>query len=94
MGKFKEGLKASHEIAVIHNSIKPENQYSEEEMEMVNVGGFKVPRIVRDHWAIEAKRAKTPISRMFRDLLIQKFGLPEGITKDELKPKNQNSSNP
>ena len=63
---------------------KPENQYSDEEMKLVNVGGFKVPRVVRDHWAIGAKRAHTPISRMFRELLIEKFGLPDGISEKDL----------
>ena len=91
MGKFKAGLQASHEVTEEtsipknQNSKKPENQYSDEDMELVNVGGFKVPRIVRDHWAIEAKRAKMPISRLFRNLLIDTFGLPDGITEDDLK---------
>lgn len=75
-----------------HNSIEPENQetiipsnqYSVEDMELVNVGGFKVPRVVREHWTVEAKRARTPISRLFRDLLVEKFGLPEGITTEDL----------
>lgn len=85
MGKFKAGLQASQEAVERDQKTSiPENQYSEKDMEPVNVGGFKVPRAVREHWTIEAKRARTPISKMFRELLIEKFGLPEGITEEDL----------
>lgn len=93
MGKFKAGLKASQEAVPENQNAEeskdqktsiPESQYSDDDMKPVNVGGFKVPRAVREHWMIEAKRARTPISRMFRELLIEKFGLPEGITEEDL----------
>lgn len=96
-GKFKAGLKAAKNLegkptsqpgVELENqeTIKPENQYLEEDLKMVNVGGFKVPAIVRQHWQIEAKRQKLPVSRLLKQKLIEQYGLPAGISEIDLRP--------
>lgn len=97
MGRFKQGLEVSSEVPPVEEAIgqpkaepKPKKQkqqkFSEADMQFVNVGGFKVPRIVREHWVAGAARNRTPISQLLRSLLLNEFGLPDGITEEDLKP--------
>lgn len=63
---------------------KPENQYTEAQMKPVNVGGFRVPLVVRAHWQSSAKLQGDKVATMLRAFLVERYGLPEGITEDDL----------
>ncbi|MEM8505692.1 MAG: hypothetical protein AAF716_21380 [Cyanobacteria bacterium P01_D01_bin.1] len=63
---------------------KPENQYTEAQMKPVNVGGFRVPMVVRAHWQSSAKLQGDKVATILRAFLVERYGLPEGITEDDL----------
>ena len=68
----------------ISDSLKPTDAYSESDMEPVNVAGFKVPYIVREHWKKGCREKRVKLSPMLKDILAKEFGLPPGITLDDL----------
>lgn len=85
MGKFKSGLQASQKLSPENqDSGKPENHFSGEDMKPVNVGGFKVPLVVREHWVTSAKQKRTSLTKLLREFLVEQLGLPEGITEEDL----------
>lgn len=63
---------------------QPVNQYSEAQMKPVNVGGFRTPMIVRAHWQSQAKFRGEKVATMLRAFLVEQYGLPEGITEEDL----------
>ena len=63
---------------------KPENQYTEAQMKPVNVGGFRVPLVVRAHWQSSAKLQGDKVATILRAFLVERYGLPDGITEDDL----------
>ena len=58
--------------------------YSESDMEPVNVAGFKVPYVVREHWKIECRKKKVKLSPILKSFLVQQFGLPPGFSLEDL----------
>lgn len=58
--------------------------YSESDLELVNVAGFKVPYIVREHWKKACRERRIKLSPMLKDILTKEFGLPPGISPDDL----------
>lgn len=69
---------------VLEETNKPENQYTEIQMKPVNVGGFRVPLVVRAHWQSSAKLQGDKVATILRAFLVERYGLPEGITEDDL----------
>lgn len=69
---------------VVKETNKPENQYTEAQMKPVNVGGFRVPMVVRAHWQSSAKLQGDKVATILRAFLVERYGLPEGITEDDL----------
>ncbi len=67
-----------------HKTSKPVNQYSYEQMKPVNVGGFRVPLVVRAHWQSQSKFKGEKVATQLRAFLTERYGLPEGITEDDL----------
>ena len=63
---------------------KPENQYTQAQMKPVNVGGFRVPLVVRAHWQSSAKLQGDKVATILRSFLVERYGLPEGVTEDDL----------
>lgn len=58
--------------------------YSESDMESVNVAGFKVPYVVREHWKKGCREKRVKLSPMLKRILVDEFGLPPGLTLDDL----------
>lgn len=58
--------------------------YSESDMEPVNVAGFKVPYIVREHWKKGCRDKRVKLSPMLKKILADEFGLPPGISFEDL----------
>lgn len=58
--------------------------YSESDMESVNVAGFKVPYVVREHWKKACRERRIKLSPMLKKILVEEFGLPPGITLEDL----------
>ena len=69
---------------VLEETNKPENQYTDAQMKPVNVGGFRVPLVVRAHWQASAKLQGDKVATILRAFLVERYGLPEGITEDDL----------
>jgi hypothetical protein len=63
---------------------KPLNQYTQAQMRPVNVGGFRAPLIVRIHWQNQAKLSSEAVATQLRAYLTERYGLPDGITEDDL----------
>jgi hypothetical protein len=78
-----EGVKDSLDN-VGSETTKPLNQYTEEQMKPVNVGGFRVPLAVRVHWQHQAKLRSEAVATQLRTYLVEHYGLPDGITEDDL----------
>jgi hypothetical protein len=78
-----EGVKESLDNTV-PETIKPVNQYTQEQMKPVNVGGFRVPLIVRAHWQSQSKLRAEKVAAQLRTYLVERYGLPDGITEDDL----------
>ena len=68
----------------IHQHIEPINQYTEKQMKPVNVGGFRVPLVVRAHWQSKAKFSGEKVAPQLRQYLVERYGLPDGIDEDDL----------
>ena len=65
--------------------------YSESDMELVNVAGFKVPYIVREYWKVECRKKRVNLSPILKAFLVDEFGLPPGFDLEDLlnqKPEN------
>lgn len=58
--------------------------FSESDMEPVNVAGFKVPYVVREHWKKACRQRRVKLSPMLKEILISEFGLPPGLTSEDL----------
>ncbi len=58
--------------------------YSESDMEPVNVAGFKVPYVVREHWKAECRKKRVKLSPMLKSFLVEEFGLPPGFGLEDL----------
>jgi len=71
-------------LLVLEETKKPENQYTDAQMKPVNVGGFRVPQVVRAHWQSSAKLQGDKVATILRAFLVERYGLPEGITEDDL----------
>lgn len=82
-----------------HDGKKPKNQktskmveeadqlddlYTEAQMKPVNVGGFRVPMVVRAHWQASAKLQGDKVATLLRAFLVERYGLPKGITEEDL----------
>ena len=72
----------------IPETIKPElegiSSYSESDLEPVNVAGFKVPYVVREHWKAECRKKRVKLSPMLKSFLVNEFGLPPGFRLEDL----------
>ena len=60
------------------------SQYNESDMELVNVAGFKVPYVVREHWKAECRKKRVKLSPMLKSFLTEEFGLPPGFSLEDL----------
>ena len=69
---------------VVEEVEEPENQYSPEQMKPVNVGGFRVPLVVRAHWQSSAKLQGDKVATILRSFLVERYGLPDGIEEEDL----------
>lgn len=69
---------------VVKGTKKPKNQYTEAQMKPVNVGGFRVPLVVRAHWQSSAKLQGDKVATLLREFLTERYGLPEDISEDDL----------
>ncbi|UJB73261.1 hypothetical protein HRE53_31715 (plasmid) [Acaryochloris sp. 'Moss Beach'] len=58
--------------------------YTDEDMEAVNVAGFKVPYIVREHWKKRCREKRVKLSPILKEFLVNEFGLPPGISIDDI----------
>lgn len=58
--------------------------YSESDLELVNVAGFKVPYVVREHWKKGCREKRVKLSPMLKRILVNEFGLPPGLTLDDI----------
>lgn len=58
--------------------------YSESDLEMVNVAGFKVPYVVREHWKVECRKKRIKLSPILKTFLVDEFGLPPGFDLKDL----------
>ena len=94
-GKTSEGVEGENSLPISestgkalavadHKTNKPINQYSHEQMKPVNVGGFRVPLVVRAHWQSQSKFQGEKVAAQLREFLTERYGLPEGITEDDL----------
>lgn len=58
--------------------------YSESDLEPVNVAGFKVPYVVREHWKKGCREKRVKLSPMLKRILADEFGLPPGFDLEDL----------
>lgn len=63
---------------------KQEPLYSDDELKQVNAGGLKVALAVRKHWMLQAHVEGVSLASLIKPVLIEKLGLPEGFTPDNL----------
>ncbi|NEP63253.1 MAG: hypothetical protein F6K31_41180 [Symploca sp. SIO2G7] len=86
MGKFSKAIESSNQ-----ETNKPINQQTNkqrtDDMKLVNVGGFKVPKCVRAHWVAQGAIKGEKLAPLLRDFLIERYGLPDGVTMDDFKIK-------
>ena len=59
-------------------------RYSEDDLEPVNVAGFKVPYVVREHWKAQCRKKRVKLSPLLKAYLVEEFGLPPGFQLDDL----------
>ena len=69
---------------VVEGIEKVESLYTEAQMKPVNVGGFRVPLVVRAHWQSSAKLQGDKVATLLREFLTERYGLPDGISDDDL----------
>jgi hypothetical protein len=62
-----------------------QEKYTVEDRKLVNVGGFKVPQVVRQHWKAQSAVKGQAIAPMLTDCLIEAFGLPQGMTREQFE---------
>ncbi|MEM1240359.1 MAG: hypothetical protein AAGI45_11010 [Cyanobacteria bacterium P01_H01_bin.26] len=98
MGKFAKGIKTSNQKTekpvnqetikpLNQETIKPANQRSIDDLKLVNVGGFKVPKCVRAHWVAQGAIRGEKLAPLLRDFLIERYGLPKDVTMKDFKVK-------
>ena len=58
--------------------------YSASDLEPVNVAGFKVPYVVREHWKKGCREKRVKLSPMLKRILVNEYGLPPGISFEDL----------
>lgn len=77
---------ATEEVSAVNDqkTNEPVNQYSPAQMKPVNVGGFRVPLVVRAHWQSQSKFKGEKVATQLRAFLVERYGLPEGISEDDL----------
>ena len=68
------------EVPVLKTSVV----YSDSDLEPVNVAGFKVPYVVREHWKKGCREKRVKLSPMLKRILADEFGLPPGISFEDL----------
>ena len=78
--KLEKIAAAVDEISVLETT----DAYSASDMEPVNVAGFKVPYIVREHWKKGCREKRVKLSPMLKRILADEFGLPPGISLEDL----------
>ena len=83
-GNQKTNKMVLEEVGAVPQVGELERQYTEAQMKPVNVGGFRVPMVVRAHWQASAKMQGDKVATLLRAFLIERYGLPEGITEDDL----------
>ncbi len=69
-------LALSEQYAVSANPEESGNPPNEQPPELFVNLSIKVPKRLRQHWAAEAKRSGTTLTRVITDALQQKFGEP------------------
>lgn len=74
----------AHKSAEENNSTLASSPYGESDMELVNVAGFKVPYVVREHWKKECRKKRVKLSPILKEFLVNEFGLPPGISLKDL----------
>ena len=98
MARFREQVNKGIEPETINQNLETINQkpetklsekiishsYSDEDMEAVNVAGFKVPYVVREHWKKRCREKRVKLSPILKEFLVDEFGLPPGITIDDI----------
>ena len=86
MGKFRKRIETSNQ-----QTKKPINQYSDADMRKVNAAGFQVPLVVRNYWVAQSSLRNEKLAPLLKGFLIERYGLPDGITADDIgaKPINQ-----
>ncbi|MGK7912093.1 MAG: hypothetical protein AB4050_11545 [Synechococcus sp.] len=67
-----------------NGSVSMSPLYSDSDMELVNVAGFKVPYVVREHWKKGCRKKRVKLSPMLKSILANEFGLPPGISLEDL----------
>ncbi len=72
------------EIAGQMTELKTSVVYSESDLEPVNVAGFKVPYVVREHWKKGCREKRVKLSPMLKRILADEFGLPPGFELEDL----------
>lgn len=58
--------------------------YTAKELKQVNAGGLKVAFAVRRHWMLQAHLQGVSLASIIKPALIDKLGLPEGFTANNL----------
>jgi len=58
--------------------------YTAKELKQVNAGGLKVAFAVRRHWMLQAHLQGVSLASIIKPALIEKLGLPEGFTANNL----------
>ncbi|WP_299414857.1 hypothetical protein [Acaryochloris sp. IP29b_bin.148] len=98
MARFREQVSKGIESETNNQNLETRNQkpetnlskkvinhsYSDEDMEAVNVAGFKVPYVVREHWKKRCREKRVKLSPILKEFLVDEFGLPPGITIDDI----------
>lgn len=69
-------LALSEQGAVNANIEESGNAHDEQPPELFVNLSIKVPKRLRQHWAAEAKRSGTTLTRVITDALQQRFGVP------------------
>ena len=74
----------NHKPETMEPELEGTSGYSESDLEPVNVAGFKVPYVVREHWKAECRKKKVKLSPILKSFLVGEFGLPPGFRLEDL----------
>ena len=72
-GKYSEVISKARNAESTNASI-PESQIPEKDVNL----SIKVPKALRRHWSVEAKRQDTSLTAAITEALIARFGTPSG----------------